>query len=144
MRSFLSRVAAALLLPALALALALSGFKTGSSSPYAPIVSPGLYYVGGTTTQPTAQQFANLVQQSGQTWTSLHPEAWPRAGLDFGVGPTQLIASLSDIAGFNTATNPATGDVWPEDTSCAYTASAGAAWAGTGSAAPWGSNTSIG
>jgi hypothetical protein len=95
MRSFLSRVAAALLLPALALALALSGFKTGSSSPYAPIVSPGLYYIGGTTTQPTAQQFANLVQQSGQTWTSLHPEAWPRAGLDFGVGPTQLIASLS-------------------------------------------------
>jgi hypothetical protein len=73
MRSFLSRVAAALLLPALALALALSGFKTGSSSPYAPIVSPGLYYIGGTTTQPTAQQFANLVQQSGQTWTSLPP-----------------------------------------------------------------------
>jgi hypothetical protein len=142
MRSFLSRgVAALLLLPALALAL--SGFKTGSSSPYGPIVSPGLYYLGGTTIQPTAQQFATLVQQSGQTWTSLHPEAWMRAGLDFGVGTTQLVATLPDIAGFNSAINSATGDTWPEDTSCAYTASAGATWAGTGSAAPWSTNTNI-
>jgi hypothetical protein len=52
-------------------------------------VSPGIF---------TDTPWPSLAKQSGQTWLANHPQAWNLAGVDYGVGPNQSIASLTDIA----------------------------------------------
>lgn len=72
--------------------------------------SPGLFFAPAvnSTTQPSAAQWSTYARQSGQTWTSNHPQTFNLAGVDYGVGPNIAIASMTDVATWTPGTNGCT------------------------------------
>jgi hypothetical protein len=79
--------------------------------------SPGLYFSPWTSPanplipvpQPSASQFSSYARQSGQVWspawTRGHTPSWNLAGIDYGVGPDQLVSSMTDIASWTQGTD---------------------------------------
>jgi hypothetical protein len=147
-----------------------TGFPSGCPYATAPLdgcgVSAGLYYAPTTgpadptvpVAQPTWTAFSTYVRQSGQTWTATHTPgggapnvAQNVAGVDYAIGPNQLVSSMVDIAGWNTSKCTGTPVVcsgggsgtaaWAAS-QCIYLSAAdgfngttGAAWTGTAHAA---------